>query len=234
MILELKDVRKKRGEDYTLRIDNLAVERGEPLAILGPSGCGKSTTLDIIGLVLNMDSAGGFRFAPENETVDVPSLWQGNNSSALAELRRKNIGYVLQTGEIFNFINVVSNVQLTALAAGLSAQKAQDRAMSLLDTLEIAHLANAMPAALSIGQRQRVAIARALAHSPALLLADEPTSALDPVLARKVMKLLLEASTNSGTSLLLVSHDHQLVSEFGFKTAEIAIHGNEAVLDGTL
>lgn len=231
MILELKNIQKKRSDDYTLRIDNLAVRRGEHVAILGPSGCGKSTTLDIIGMVLNMDSAAEFKFTPETESIDVAALWQKDNSAALAELRRKNVGYILQTGEIFNFLNVIGNVELTALAAGSSQQEAHERAMSLLETLEIAHLANAMPHTLSIGQRQRVAIARALAHSPALLLADEPTSALDPVLARKVMKLLLAASINSGASLLLVSHDHQLVSEFGFRTTEIAMRGNEAILD---
>lgn len=231
MILELADIHKRRGADYALRIESLNVQAGEHVAILGPSGCGKSTTLDVIGMALDIDSAKTFRFSPGNQSHDIAAIWQRNDQSALAALRRKNMGYVLQTGEIFAFLNVASNIELTALAAGMAENEAKERVGRLLDKLEIANLASAMPHTLSIGQRQRVAIARALAPDPALILADEPTSALDPVLSRKVMKLLLEAVADFGSALILVSHDHQLVSEFGFRKTEIIMQGNEAVLN---
>lgn len=230
-ILTLSDVRKRRGEDYSLHIRNFAVRKGEHVAILGPSGSGKSTTLDVIGMVLDMDSATAFHFAPQKELYDIAEIWKAGKQSLLTELRRKNMGYILQTGEIFDFLPVISNVELTALAAGLPAEVAKKRSLDLLKTLEIGHLAQAMPRTLSIGQRQRVAIARALAPQPALLLADEPTSALDPGMARKVMRLLLQAIKDFGTALVLVSHDHQLVSEFGFRKVEIGMQGNEAILD---
>lgn len=231
MLLELADVYKQRNPDYTLHIAHFGVAKGEHVAILGPSGCGKSTALDVMGMVLEIDAAGVFRFAPDQAAHDIAALWRKNAQSELAGLRRRHMGYVLQTGEIFSFLDVQANVELTALAAGLPGQLASERAARLLEKLEIAKLAHAMPHTLSIGQRQRVAIARALAPQPALILADEPTSALDPLLARKVMRLLLDAVAEYGAALVLVSHDHQLVSEFAFRKTEIIMRGKEAVLN---
>lgn len=231
MILEVADLIKKRNEDYALHIASLGIKQGEHVAILGPSGCGKSTTLDILGMILDFDSARTFRFSPPGQTFDIQQMWNGGNQAVMTELRRKYIGYILQTGEIFGFLNVFDNVELTALASGMTRKSAREKSLQLLDTLEIANLSRAMPQSLSIGQRQRVAIARALASGPSLLLADEPTSALDPVMARKVMKLLLGAIKDYGTSLVLVSHDHALISEFGFRKTEIVMNGKKAILD---
>lgn len=231
MILEVADLIKKRNEDYALHIASLGIKQGEHVAILGPSGCGKSTTLDILGMILDFDSARTFRFSPPGQTFDIQQMWNSGNQAAMTELRRKYIGYILQTGEIFGFLNVFDNVELTALASGMTRKSAREKSLQLLDTLEIANLSRAMPQSLSIGQRQRVAIARALASGPSLLLADEPTSALDPVMARKVMELLLGAIKDNGTSLVLVSHDHALISEFGFRKTEIVMNGKEAILD---
>lgn len=231
MILELENVCKKRSENYALRVNRLGMEAGEHVAILGPSGCGKSTTLDMIGMVLDPDLAGKFMFSPAGEKFDIAGIWKERRDSRLAELRRKHVGYILQTGEIFAFLNVRANIELTALAAGVDRETASRRADELMDRLELGSYAKASPATLSIGQRQRTAIARALAPNPALLLADEPTSALDPGLARKVMKLMLEAVKDYGTTLIMVSHDHQLVSEFDFRIAHINMHDNEARLD---
>ena len=236
MMLTLDDVRKSRGDGYALHIRGLDVAEGEKVAIIGPSGCGKSTTLDIIGMVLEPDSAARFSFSPADEAHDVAHIWRLGRPQQLTELRRRHVGYVLQTGEIFPFLDVRANIELTALAAGLARERARKKASELLERLELERQEHTMPAALSIGQRQRVAIARALAPSPGLLLADEPTSALDPCMARNVMRLLLETIEEYGTALIMVSHDLALVSEFDFRQAPIvtepAGHGITAVLDG--
>lgn len=231
MLLQLRNIRKQRGEDYALRINQLTAKPGEYIAITGPSGCGKSTSLDLVGMVLDPDPCGEFIFSPNGKNYDIAAIWRDGLESSLTELRRNHIGYILQTGEIFAFLNVRANIELTALVGGLDRKSAFERASDLLERLELAKLANAMPATLSIGQRQRAAIARALAPNPALLLADEPTSALDPVLARKVMRLLLETIREYGTTLIMVSHDLALVSEFGFRNTSITMQGNEAILD---
>lgn len=234
MILNLANLGKVRGQGYELIIDDFQIAPKEHVAILGPSGCGKSTTLDIIGMVLKPDRLGTFMFSNGKEEVDIASLWHSSASDKMTELRRRHLGYVLQTGEIFSFLNVVENIELTALAAGLPPNLASRRAKDLLERLELTEFARAMPAALSIGQRQRVAIARALAPDPCLLLADEPTSALDPGLARRVLSLMLETVHDYGTALIMVSHDYNLVSEFKFRQAPILINkkadGIQAVL----
>lgn len=234
MLLKLENIGKRRGDGYELVIESFRMEAREHIAIVGPSGCGKSTTLDIIGMVLEPDVPGVFTFNPNGVELDIAAMWKAAETAEMTELRRRYLGYVLQTGEIFSFLNVKENIELTALAAGLAPGDASSRADELLERLELAHLAKAMPATLSIGQRQRVAIARALAPDPPLILADEPTSALDPGLARRVMSLMLETVRDFGTSLIMVSHDYNLVSEFGFRQAPIHINkkdnGIEAVL----
>lgn len=221
MILKLENVRKKRGEGYELCINSFNVAPKEHVAIIGPSGCGKSTTLDIIGMVLEPSSIGNFLFSPLGKDYDIGQVWQNGPVSSLTELRRQHLGYVLQTGEIFVFLNVRENIELTALAAGLDQVTASQRAQDLIVRLELTRLASSMPATLSIGERQRVAIARALAPGPCLLLADEPTSALDPGMSRRVMTLMLETVKDYGASLIMVSHDLILASEFAFREAPI-------------
>lgn len=235
MILELEGVGKNRGDGYELAIDRFKVEPRERVAIIGPSGCGKSTTLDILGMVLDPSHMGRFVLSPGEGSHDIAALWQKDRQSDLTELRRRHYGYVLQTGEIFAFLNVRENIELTALAAGLDKEAAAERATDLMERLDLTRLARAMPATLSIGQRQRAAIARALAPRPCLLLADEPTSALDPGLARRVMSLLIETVADYGSSLIMVSHDIALVRKFGFREAPIKMksleNGVQAILD---
>lgn len=235
MVLELERVGKKRGEGYELFIDRFQVEKQERVAIIGPSGCGKSTTLDILGMVLDPTHMGKFVLSPGEGSHDIAALWEKDRQYDLTELRRKHFGYVLQTGEIFSFLNVRGNIELTALASGLGKEGAAERAKDLMERLELTRLAKAMPATLSIGQRQRVAIARALAPRPCLLLADEPTSALDPGLARRVMSLLIETVADYGSSLIMVSHDIALVRKFDFREAAIKMksieNGVRAILD---
>ena len=114
-------------------------------------------------------------------------------------------------------------MKLTALASGMEPAQAAKRADALMERLGIARLRRAEPASLSIGERQRAAIARALAPQPRLLLADEPTAALDPGLSRTVMKLFLDVVRESGSSVVMVSHDVSLVHEFAFREVPVVV-----------
>ncbi len=235
MLLCLRDVQKARARDvgYRLHIRSLTVCEGEHVAITGPSGCGKSTTLDILGMVLKPDSADSFVLNAGGRDMDVAALWAGKGGDAMAMLRKRHLGYVLQTGELLPFLNVRENIELTAHLAGTA--NGPERAARLMEELGIMHLAASMPATLSIGERQRAAIARALAHAPCLLLADEPTAALDPMLSRTVMRLFLQVARQTGAAIVMVSHDIALVREFGFREAPFAMErdgsGILAVLD---
>lgn len=225
MTILLENVLKQRDGEagYRLLIRRFSVSEGEHVAITGPSGCGKSTTLDLLGMVLSPDSAGRFMLSAGNIQADIFQLWKEGRKDRLTDLRRRHLGYVLQTGELFPFLNVEENILLTAKTAGLDRKEALEHAAELMDRLEIARLRRSSPATLSIGERQRVAIARALAPRPLLLLADEPTAALDPGLSRKVMRLFLDIVKESGTSVVMVSHDVDLVHEFAFRQVPITV-----------
>ena len=226
---------RKRSSGFGLEIRSLSVAAGEHIAIVGPSGCGKSTTLDLLGMILEPDSCEHFSAHFAEETFDIANLWKRGQGDVMAQLRKRHMGYVLQTGELLPYLTVWENVELTALE-GRRKGAGTDVAW-LLRTLAIDHIADAMPDAISIGERQRAAIARALASSPALLLADEPTAALDPNLSRVVMNLFLQVAQQVGTAVVMVSHDVALVDAFHFKkrTIHVRREGDRsiAVLDDT-
>lgn len=236
-ILRLQDVRLDRGAGagYELLIRNLNVRAGEYVAITGPSGCGKSTTLDMAGMILKPDSAAVFELALPGGVADIRALWQLGRIADLTQIRRYNLGYVLQTGELFSFLNVRENIELAGVVAGVPKKEAALRAAELMEKLEITRLAREMPAHLSIGERQRTAIARAMCPRPRLLLADEPTAALDPALSEKVMRLFMATVADYGASVLMVTHDTDLAGRLGFRNAPIKMHqrqnGVAAVLD---
>lgn len=236
-LLRLQDVSLDRGQDagYELLIRNLNVRPCEYVAITGPSGCGKSTTLDMAGMILRPDSARVFELNLPEGVVDIRALWQMGRIADLTQIRRFNLGYVLQTGELFSFLNVRENIELAAVVAGVPRKEAAWRAAELMEKLEITRLAKEMPAHLSIGERQRTAIGRAMCPRPRLLLADEPTAALDPALSEKVMRLFMATVADYGASVLMVTHDTDLAARLGFRNAPIKMHqrqnGVVAVLD---
>jgi len=225
----LENVSKQRdgGAGYRLLVRHFAVHEGEHIAITGPSGCGKSTTLDLLGMILCPDSADRFQFTTDEKVEDIFSLWQKGRKDALTDIRRRHMGYVLQTGELFPYLSVEENILLTAEAAGVGKKEARTRAAELMERLDIARLRRSSSKTLSIGERQRVAIARAMAAKPRLLLADEPTAALDPSLSRKVMRLFLDIVKESRTSIVMVSHDVDLVHSFGFREVPVIVEQEE-------
>ena len=206
---------------YKLHIKSLAVKVGEKLAITGQSGCGKSTALDLLGMVLEPDSAASFSFAPDGANVDLASTWRDKRVDFMASLRRLHIGYILQTGGLLPFLTVEENIGLTAKLKGMFDADIRKNSHDLADMLGIGHLLASLPGPLSVGERQRVAIGRALSAKPKVVLADEPTAALDPNNARTVMGILLKAVELQGATLIVVTHDHALVPEFGLREVPI-------------
>lgn len=211
---------------YKLHIQRLAVEAGEKIALTGPSGCGKSTALDLLGMVLEPDSAGSFTFAPENDEFDLASAWRHGRVDFMAGLRRLHIGYILQTGGLLPFLTVEENIGLTAKLNGMPDAHIRKAARELAGILGIGSLLSSLPGPLSVGERQRVAIGRALAAKPKVVLADEPTAALDPNNARTVMNMLLKAAEARGATLVIVTHDHAVVPEFGLREVSIRMEAS--------
>jgi putative ABC transport system ATP-binding protein len=180
-----------------LRGADLAVDRGEFVAVMGPSGCGKSTLLNVVA---GLD-------VPEEGTVTIagdPIV--GLDEDELARMRRRHIGIVFQFYKLLDQLSVLDNVVLPATVAGASRRQAETRARDLLSLLGLADRGADMPAALSGGQRQRVAIARALSNQPTLLLADEPTGALDSDGSAEVVELLRRLNLD-GQTIVMVTHD---------------------------
>ena len=183
-------------ETLALNEVNFEVEKGEFVAIMGPSGCGKSTLLNIIGLLDN-PSAGQYFF----DETDVSNL----KESQRTDLRKGNIGFVFQSFNLIDELNVFENVELPLLYLKMNAAKRKEMVNKVLERMNIAHRAKHFPQQLSGGQQQRVAIARAVVANPSLILADEPTGNLDSKNGLEVMHLLTELN-REGTTIVMVTH----------------------------
>jgi putative ABC transport system ATP-binding protein len=186
-------------ETTAIRDMNLEIHEGEFAAIMGPSGCGKSTFLNIVGM-LDSPSSGEFWFDGQNIA--------GHSESELSELRKNAIGFVFQSFNLIDELNVAENVELALLYhRDVSAGERRNRAGEALERMKIAHRARHMPSQLSGGQQQRVAIARAVVARPKLILADEPTGNLDTANGEEVMQLLTQLN-DEGTTIVMVTHSH--------------------------
>jgi putative ABC transport system ATP-binding protein len=183
-------VRALRGAD-------LAICRGDFVAVMGPSGCGKSTLLNLIA---------GLDVPDEGEVVVAGQSLAGMDENALAMMRREHIGIVFQFFNLLEGMTVLENVVMPAVIAGRKRRAAESRARDLLDLLGIGDKARQAPGVLSGGQRQRLAIARALANEPTVVLADEPTGALDSEGGAEVLELFRRLH-RSGQTILMVTHD---------------------------
>jgi putative ABC transport system ATP-binding protein len=204
--LELRQVSKTYGsganEVHALCDVDLAVERGELVAVMGPSGSGKSTLLTIAGS-LEEPTTGAVLV----DGIDLATV----SRSQRAKMRRRSIGYVFQDFNLLPGLTAVENVTLPLELDGMRAKSAEPRGLEALDELDVAERADRYPDELSGGERQRVAIARAIVGERGLLLADEPTGALDSVNGEAVMRLL-RAATRQGVAGVVVTHEAQLAS----------------------
>ena len=194
-----KVYRTTEVETSALRDVNLEVAPGEFVALMGPSGCGKSTFLNIVGM-LDSPSGGEYWFGNQNIT--------GFSESQLSELRKNSIGFVFQSFNLIDELNVAENVEIALLYhQDVSAGDRKTRVRETLERMKIGHRARHMPQQLSGGQQQRAAIARAVLARPKLILADEPTGNLDSVNGEEVMQLLTELNAE-GTTIVMVTHSH--------------------------
>lgn len=214
-----KVFRTDEVETWALNNVNIEVKKGEFVAIMGPSGCGKSTLMNILGLLDN-PTEGTYYL----EGVEVSKYSEAERTN----LRKGVIGFVFQSFNLIDELNVYENIELPLLYMGIPSDERKRRVEEAMERMSIAHRAKHFPQQLSGGQQQRVAIARAVVANPKLILADEPTGNLDSRNGKEVMELLTELN-REGTTVVMVTHsqhdagyagriinlfDGQIVSEF--------------------
>lgn len=191
-----KTFRTDEVETLALQDVSLEVKDGEFVAIMGPSGCGKSTLLNILGLLDNPTS-GSYKL----DDAEVGQLKERDRT----RIRKGQIGFVFQSFNLIDELNVEENVELPLTYLGVKASERKKRVAEVLKRMNISHRAKHFPQQLSGGQQQRVAIARAVVSRPKLILADEPTGNLDSKNGKEVMQLLTELN-REGTTIVMVTH----------------------------
>ena len=209
--IRIEHLRKRYGEGDTavdaLKDVNMTVAPGEVVGLIGPSGSGKSTLLKCLGAVI--EPSGGRMVLGGEAIYD-----DGWKIPDLRALRRDSIGFVFQAPYLIPFLDVTDNVALLPMLAGAPNALARERALELLDALDVSHRAKAEPAQLSGGEQQRVSIARALANKPPVILADEPTAPLDSERALGVMRILNNMARQAQTAIIVVTHDEKIIPTF--------------------
>ncbi|MBR3434779.1 MAG: ABC transporter ATP-binding protein [Bacteroidales bacterium] len=191
-----KIFRTEEIETIALNGVSFEIKDGEFVAIMGPSGCGKSTLLNILGLLDN-PTAGHYWFGD----TEVGNLKERDRT----RFRKGNIGFIFQSFNLIDELNVFENVELPLKYLNMGARERKERVTAMLKRMNISHRAHHFPQQLSGGQQQRVAIARACVCHPKLILADEPTGNLDSKNGREVMSLLTELNAE-GTTIVMVTH----------------------------
>jgi putative ABC transport system ATP-binding protein len=199
-MLKLDNVSKKyrTTEVETSALDGVSLEiaQGEFVAVMGPSGCGKSTLLNILGLLDSPDRGAYWFFGEEVARY---------SERELTALRRTGVGFIFQSFNLIDDLNVAENVEVSLLYRRIAGGERRRRVGAALERVGIAHRAKHLPHQLSGGQQQRVAIARALVADPKLILADEPTGNLDTENGNAVMTLLTQIN-EAGTTVVMVTH----------------------------
>ncbi len=202
-MITVKDLTKifRTEEVETLALDGVSFEvnDGEFVAIMGPSGCGKSTLLNILGLLDNPTSGSYELLGHEVATL---------KERERTRFRKGNIGFVFQSFNLIDELNVYENVELPLRYLNISASERKKRVTEILKRMNISHRSQHFPQQLSGGQQQRVAIARAVVSNPKLILADEPTGNLDSRNGKEVMDLLSELN-QEGTTIVMVTHSQK-------------------------
>ncbi|MBQ7572311.1 MAG: ABC transporter ATP-binding protein [Bacteroidaceae bacterium] len=213
-MLQLTDITKvfrtEEIETVALGGVSLTVKPGEFVAVMGPSGCGKSTLLNVLGLLDNPTSG---RYVLDGEEVGTLKERQRTR------VRKGKIGFVFQSFNLIEELNVEQNVELPLRYLGVPARERKQRVTEILQRMAISHRAKHFPNQLSGGQQQRVAIARAVVSNPKLILADEPTGNLDSKNGLEVMQLLTQLN-QEGTTIVMVTHS-QRDAQFASRIVEM-------------
>jgi putative ABC transport system ATP-binding protein len=205
-MLEVRNLIKtyKTGDfEFTaLNNINLKIEKGEFTAIMGASGSGKSTLMNILGCLDKMNSG---EYILNGQDISIL------NDNELAYIRNKEIGFVFQSFNLIPRINLLDNVQLPMMYAGIPAKLRKEKALYALEKVGLSDRVKHLPNEISGGQKQRAAIARAIVNSPAVLMADEPTGNLDSKSSEDIMKIFQDLN-NEGATILMVTHENDIAS----------------------
>ncbi|MDR0942225.1 MAG: ABC transporter ATP-binding protein [Holosporales bacterium] len=202
MILELQNigVKFKSGDSFinVLNDVNFSINKGESVSLVGPSGTGKSTLLQVSALLEKPTS--GEVVVHGKRTSDL-------SDDERTKIRRENIGFVYQFHNLLPEFSALENVMIPSLINNTPREIAKQKALDLLDKVDMSHRANHNSKTLSGGEQQRIAIARALANDPDIIIADEPTGNLDPTNAEIIFNLFLSLVKNNGASLFMATHN---------------------------
>lgn len=222
-LIELKDIYKiyETGSEEVRASDgvSLTIWKGEFVAIVGKSGSGKSTLMNIIG-ALDVPTKGEYLLGGEDTSQ--------MSDDELANIRNKMIGFIFQQYNLLPKLNLLENVELPLLYAGMPAERRRERAMESLKRVGLKDKWKNLPKQLSGGQQQRVSIARALAGNPSLILADEPTGALDSRTSREVLDFLKELN-EEGNTIVIITHDSSIALE---AKRVVRVHDGKINFDG--
>ncbi|WP_324251763.1 amino acid ABC transporter ATP-binding protein [Paraburkholderia gardini] len=229
-LVQVRDLRKRFGENEVLRGVDLDIGKSEVVCIIGPSGSGKSTLLRCLAALETYDH-GDVRI--EGELLGYSERNGKRVRASQGEINRvrRNVGMVFQQFNLWPHMTALGNVmEALRRVRNLSGDVARKRALAMLDTVGLAHKGDAYPAKLSGGQQQRVAIARALAMEPHIMLFDEPTSALDPELVGEVLQVMKQLARD-GMTMAVVTHEMGFAAQVADKVVfidegRIAVEGN--------
>ena len=213
-----KIFRTEEVETLALNKVSIEVKEGEFVAIMGPSGCGKSTLLNILGLLDNPTSGEYYL-----NGIEVSRYTEAQRT----KLRKGIIGFVFQSFNLIDELNVYENIELPLLYLGVSAAERKKKVQEAMERMAIVHREKHFPQQLSGGQQQRVAIARAVVANPKLILADEPTGNLDSKNGQEVMNLLSELN-KEGTTIVMVTHSQH---DAGFASRTINLFDGQVVTE---
>ena len=203
-------------ETPALRGVDLKIKKGEFMAIIGPSGSGKSTLLHMIG-VLDRPTSGKIYL----DGIDISKL----NDSELARLRGKKIGFVFQFFNLYPTLTAQENIELPMLILECDKKEREEKALNLIEMVDLEKRAGHLPSQMSGGECQRVAIARAIANDPEIVLADEPTGNLDTKIGSEIMKLFSRLQEEENMTIVMITHELEIA-----KYAERVVH----LIDGKI
>lgn len=202
-MIDIKNITKSFGSLQVLKGIDLHIDKGEVVSIVGPSGAGKTTLLQIIGTLDRPDSGQVIV-----DGIDTSRL----STKKLSDFRNQHLGFVFQFHQLLPEFTAIENIMIPAYIAGTSPKKAKQRAMELLEFMNLADRATHKPNELSGGEKQRVAVARALVNNPAVILADEPSGSLDSKNKEELHQLFFDLRNQFGQTFVIVTHDESLAS----------------------